>query len=241
MIMVGMFILWCSRASEMSDNRSSGAVVEDEGTMMMVKVKDNHCGKTQMSGAHVWHMSHRRDLMLEALKLAIQCTRACTYLRCAREQQAWPDEYGCVLWPNFFWITSTSFQMKERWYAIHALAMKYVVKDWNDSVVSHTHLALVLLYDGALLSWFLSPTSRLAQVILRASMLTELVIVREWFHDTAPIQEAATGYWSFKSTCWCRARESNHGRSRSAGPRRDDKKWGTFSFQWRGVDHIHPN
>ena len=46
-----------------------------------------------------------------------------------------------------------------------------------------------------------TPTSTLAQAILRASpLLTELVIVREWLHDTAtqpPIPEATTGYWSF--------------------------------------------
>ena len=46
-----------------------------------------------------------------------------------------------------------------------------------------------------------TPTSSLAQAILRASpLLTELVIVREWLHDTAAqptIPEATTGYWSF--------------------------------------------
>ena len=46
-----------------------------------------------------------------------------------------------------------------------------------------------------------TPTSTLAQAILRVSpLLTKLVIVREWLHDTAaqpPIPEATTGYWSF--------------------------------------------
>ena len=46
-----------------------------------------------------------------------------------------------------------------------------------------------------------TPTSTLAQAILRVSpLLTELVIVREWLHDTAAqpsIPEATTGYWSF--------------------------------------------
>ncbi|SRR6266550_1854307 len=39
-------------------------------------------------------------------------------------------------------------------------------------------------------------TSTLAQATLRVSpLLTELVIVREWLHDTGP--EATTGSWSF--------------------------------------------
>ena len=46
-----------------------------------------------------------------------------------------------------------------------------------------------------------TPMSTLAQAILRVSpLLTKLVIVREWLHDTAaqpPIPEATTGYWSF--------------------------------------------
>ncbi|KAF8639343.1 hypothetical protein AX17_001562 [Amanita inopinata Kibby_2008] len=46
-----------------------------------------------------------------------------------------------------------------------------------------------------------TPASTLAQAILRASpLLTELVVVREWLHDTAPqppIPEATTGYLNF--------------------------------------------
>ncbi|KAH7886730.1 nuclear pore protein 84/107 [Phlebopus sp. FC_14] len=46
-----------------------------------------------------------------------------------------------------------------------------------------------------------TPTSTLAQAIMHASpLLSELVIVREWLHDTAsPPQypEATTGYWKF--------------------------------------------
>ncbi|PFH53633.1 hypothetical protein AMATHDRAFT_79092 [Amanita thiersii Skay4041] len=46
-----------------------------------------------------------------------------------------------------------------------------------------------------------TPTSTLAQAILRSSqLLTELVIVREWLHETAPqpaIPEATTGYLNF--------------------------------------------
>jgi hypothetical protein len=45
------------------------------------------------------------------------------------------------------------------------------------------------------------PTSTLAQAIIRASpLLTELIVVREWLHDTAPPPsppEANTGYWKF--------------------------------------------
>ena len=46
-----------------------------------------------------------------------------------------------------------------------------------------------------------TPTSTLAQAIMRSSRLFyELVIVREWLHDTAPpppVPDAATGYWKF--------------------------------------------
>ncbi|KAF8884657.1 nuclear pore protein 84/107 [Infundibulicybe gibba] len=46
-----------------------------------------------------------------------------------------------------------------------------------------------------------TPTSTLAQAIMNASpLLTELVVVREWLHDTAPspqYPEATTGYWKF--------------------------------------------
>lgn len=46
-----------------------------------------------------------------------------------------------------------------------------------------------------------TPTATLAQAILRHSpLLNELVIVREWLHDTAPppsVPETATGYWRF--------------------------------------------
>ncbi|KAF8631636.1 hypothetical protein AX15_002275 [Amanita polypyramis BW_CC] len=46
-----------------------------------------------------------------------------------------------------------------------------------------------------------TPTSTLAQAIMRSSqLLTELVVVREWLHDTAPspsIPEATTGYLNF--------------------------------------------
>ena len=46
-----------------------------------------------------------------------------------------------------------------------------------------------------------APTSTLAQAILRVSpLLTKLIIVREWLHDTAAqpsIPEATTKYWSF--------------------------------------------
>ncbi|KAI0067354.1 hypothetical protein BV25DRAFT_1877263 [Artomyces pyxidatus] len=46
-----------------------------------------------------------------------------------------------------------------------------------------------------------TPTSTLAQATLAASpTLTELVVVREWLHDTAPAPpqaEASTGYWKF--------------------------------------------
>lgn len=44
-----------------------------------------------------------------------------------------------------------------------------------------------------------TPTSTLAQAIMHSSRLFyELVIVREWLHDTAPpppVPDAATGYW----------------------------------------------
>lgn len=46
-----------------------------------------------------------------------------------------------------------------------------------------------------------TPTSTLAQAIMRSSvLLTELVVVREWLHETAPQPqhpEATTGYWKF--------------------------------------------
>ena len=46
-----------------------------------------------------------------------------------------------------------------------------------------------------------TPTSTLAQAIMNASpVLTELVVVREWLHETAPqprAPEAVTGYWRF--------------------------------------------
>lgn len=46
-----------------------------------------------------------------------------------------------------------------------------------------------------------TPTAMIAQSIMRHSpLLNELVIVREWLHDTAPNPrppEAATGYWKF--------------------------------------------
>ena len=44
----------------MSDNRSSGVVVEDEGTMMMVEVKNNHCGKMQMNCSCVTQVTPER-------------------------------------------------------------------------------------------------------------------------------------------------------------------------------------
>jgi hypothetical protein len=46
-----------------------------------------------------------------------------------------------------------------------------------------------------------TPTSTLAQAIMHSSRLFyELVIIREWLHDTAPpppVPDAATGYWKF--------------------------------------------
>ena len=46
-----------------------------------------------------------------------------------------------------------------------------------------------------------TPTSTLGQAIMHSSRLFyELVIVREWLHDTAPpppVPDAATGYWKF--------------------------------------------
>lgn len=46
-----------------------------------------------------------------------------------------------------------------------------------------------------------TPTSTLAQAIMHSSRLFyELVIVREWLHETAPpppVPDAATGYWRF--------------------------------------------
>src|SRR6266542_3226751 len=46
-----------------------------------------------------------------------------------------------------------------------------------------------------------TPTSTLAQAIIRASpMLSELIVVRDWLHETAPPPvppEANTGYWKF--------------------------------------------
>jgi len=46
-----------------------------------------------------------------------------------------------------------------------------------------------------------TPTSALAEAIMHSSRLFyELVIVREWLHDTAPpppVPDAATGYWKF--------------------------------------------
>lgn len=46
-----------------------------------------------------------------------------------------------------------------------------------------------------------TPTSTLAQSIMNASpLLTELIVVREWLHETAPLPqhpEATTGYWKF--------------------------------------------
>lgn len=46
-----------------------------------------------------------------------------------------------------------------------------------------------------------APMSTLAQAIIHASpLLTELIVVREWLHDTAPhpsLPEANTGYWKF--------------------------------------------
>ena len=46
-----------------------------------------------------------------------------------------------------------------------------------------------------------TPTSTLAQAIMNSSpLLSELIVVREWLHDTAPQPqhpEATTGYWKF--------------------------------------------
>ena len=46
-----------------------------------------------------------------------------------------------------------------------------------------------------------TPTSTLAEAIMHSSrLLTELVVVREWLHDTAPeppALDATTGYWKF--------------------------------------------
>lgn len=46
-----------------------------------------------------------------------------------------------------------------------------------------------------------TPSATVAQTIMDASpLLTELVVVREWLHDTAPppqYPEANTGYWKF--------------------------------------------
>ncbi len=46
-----------------------------------------------------------------------------------------------------------------------------------------------------------TPTSTLAEAIMHSSrLLTELVVVREWLHDTAPepqAVDATTGYWKF--------------------------------------------
>lgn len=46
-----------------------------------------------------------------------------------------------------------------------------------------------------------TPNSTLAQAIMHTSrLLSELVVVREWLHDTAPPPgsiDATTGYWKF--------------------------------------------
>ncbi|EIW74182.1 hypothetical protein CONPUDRAFT_140572 [Coniophora puteana RWD-64-598 SS2] len=46
-----------------------------------------------------------------------------------------------------------------------------------------------------------TPTSTLAQAIMKSSpLLSELIVVREWLHETAPspqYPEATTGYWKF--------------------------------------------
>lgn len=61
-----------------------------------------------------------------------------------------------------------------------------------------------------------TPTSTLAQSIMNASpLLSELVVVREWLHDTAPQPhhpEATTGYWKFTQHSVMQALRTGSGR-----------------------------
>ncbi|CAA7264467.1 unnamed protein product [Cyclocybe aegerita] len=60
-----------------------------------------------------------------------------------------------------------------------------------------------------------TPTSTLAQAIMDASpLLAELVVVREWLHDTAPTlapPEANTGYWKFTKHTIMQGLRTGHG------------------------------
>jgi nuclear pore complex protein Nup107 len=61
-----------------------------------------------------------------------------------------------------------------------------------------------------------TPTSTLAQSIMNASpLLSELVVVREWLHETAPQPqhaEATTGYWKFTKHSIMQALRTGSGR-----------------------------
>jgi nuclear pore complex protein Nup107 len=61
-----------------------------------------------------------------------------------------------------------------------------------------------------------TPTSTLAQSIMNASpLLSELVVVREWLHETAPQPlhaEATTGYWKFTKHSVMQALRTGSGR-----------------------------
>ncbi|KAJ3503194.1 hypothetical protein NLJ89_g8543 [Agrocybe chaxingu] len=60
-----------------------------------------------------------------------------------------------------------------------------------------------------------TPTSTLAQAIMDASpLLAELVVVREWLHETAPTPvppEANTGYWKFTKHTIMQGLRTGHG------------------------------
>ena len=66
-----------------------------------------------------------------------------------------------------------------------------------------------------------TPTATLAQAIMHASpLLTELVVVREWLHETAPLDPgpgSTTGYWKFTKYQLLQNARMGKGKQRDAG------------------------
>lgn len=66
-----------------------------------------------------------------------------------------------------------------------------------------------------------TPTATLAQAIMHASpLLTELIVVREWLHETAPLDPgpgSATGYWKFTKYQLLQNARMGKGKQRDGG------------------------
>ena len=90
---------------------------------------------------------------------------------------------------------SCKLSFRRSFYSYHAASVLIFCR------ARKTEAPLVPTAKDLLLENPYTPTSTLAQAIIRASpLLTELFVVREWLHDTAPPPsppEANTGYWKF--------------------------------------------